>query len=143
VLSFAASFGKPAKSASKDTPGNSPYASAVTELVVNEGAPLHNVLVSLRSLVSQYTGEKQIPDEVNSAAAGTHFYFHRGETNVANERSSWFKVRDMTRKKCVEDYLINYPDGHYAQHAVNYIRDEPPSAVDMSIGGRACVLTYP
>jgi len=143
VLSFAASFGKPAKSASRLTQNNSPYASAVAELIVNEGAPLQNVLVSLRSLVSQYTDDKQTTEDINSAAAGTHFYFHRGEQNVADEKASWFNVRDMTRKKCVVDYLAHYPDGYYAQHAMNYIRDEPASSVDIRTGETPCVLLYP
>jgi uncharacterized caspase-like protein len=142
VLSFAAKFGTAAKSRSRYHPGNSPYAGALKSLVpIAEGVPLNPLLVNLRSYVSADTGANQLPESTNQEAAGTHFYFKAGGAREASEGASWSKVLGMLSKKCVRNYLDNYPDGRFAQHAVTYLDNEPPSAADLS-GAEPCVIFF-
>jgi hypothetical protein len=118
VISFAAEAGRPAKSISNNYPENSPYAAGLRSLLIREGVELGQLLVSLKSWVAQDTGHTQIPEEVNVGAAGKHFYFHRGGAQETAETQWWTKVLGIRNKNCVEDYLFNYPDGLFAQHAM-------------------------
>jgi caspase domain-containing protein len=140
LVSFSTGFGRLAKSQGKSDQANSPYASALKNLIPLESLPLvPRLLVHVVEQVSDETNKVQVPDSEHPEVAGSYFFFQANDSDRAAELERWIKVLQQKRRKCVSTFLHDYRDGQLSQQAVLYLNKETPSPSDAN-SEELCVI---
>jgi hypothetical protein len=140
LVSFSTGFGSLAKSQSKSSPANSPYTSALRNLIPIASLPLvPRLMVEVAGSVSDETNKSQVPDYEHPVAAGSYFFFEATDTDRALELERWRKVLAQKRRKCVSTFLRDYRDGLLSQQAVLYLDKESSSPPD-EVSEDPCII---
>jgi uncharacterized caspase-like protein len=119
-LGFATEFGDVAKGFVRSEDKNSPFTSALTELLPAPGVPIEKLFKNVRLFVERKTSRDQSPRELTSLVGD--FYFHPTEQQREMERGLWLQALASERPDEIRSYAENYPDSAFASAALLWLK---------------------
>jgi hypothetical protein len=128
---------------------NSPFTSALLNVIEKPGVPLSDIMISVRNEVLRQTNNKQVPWDHSSltgqfyfvppepaAATATAGSSSREEERARVEIAFWDTVKNEKNPRLFEAYLRRYPDGGFADIARITLED-------LKAGARTSALSQP
>ncbi len=125
VLSVAAQFGTPARSAATEGDTHSPFTKSLVRYLSRRSLSLDAMLDQVIADVMELTHDNQIPAQLKEGAVGGTFFFVPQQAERDAEARAWQVVVETDQPGCVRRYIRTYPDSGFVIPALRWMATMP------------------